>query len=309
MAAYCYPKVATTFSVRDNKEETIGVAYPAAVANFTCQAKTALGRGALSGCTLTDLKKRPHVVLLTTTNTGYIDMTMNMLESIRRTGLCLNTSIVVEDQKAYRYLLKRAQGDPAICLRKTTLGESSPTTSKVLSGPYRKLVNKRYFYILALLERGLDVFFSDVDTFWFRDPFSYFEGDFDMSFVDERSPYPYRLQTKSVHCAGLGYYKPTNKTLKFVRKWIEILQSKTNRRSDQGVLNYMLHKDIPMRVDISPLPLTHFPHGLIFYNTEWRKKNNDTIIQHNVGFPTHEIKVQKYKENNMWLVGNFMMDE
>ncbi|XP_022100037.1 UDP-D-xylose:L-fucose alpha-1,3-D-xylosyltransferase 3-like, partial [Acanthaster planci] len=166
----------------------------------------------------------------------------------------------------------------------------------------QKLVNRRHYYILSLLERGQEVLFIDADTFWFRDPFEYFHGNFDMSFVDERSPYPKRLPKRSLHCAGLGYFRPTNRTLRFVRKWISIIAEKKRPPSDQGVLNYMMHNDIPEHVNVRPLPLAFFPHALIYYKDNWNKNHNGTIIVHNVGLRGHDAKMNKFKANGMWLV-------
>ncbi|XP_022082415.1 UDP-D-xylose:L-fucose alpha-1,3-D-xylosyltransferase 3-like [Acanthaster planci] len=259
-------------------------------------------RGDISGCTLADIRMRPGVMLLVNTNTGYMDMTLNLLESIKRTGVCVNTTIVAEEEKAYQTMLSHAQGDPAIKVVKTDQGEADPGKLVLYSREYRRLVNRRHRYILSLLEKGYEVFFTDVDTFWFQDPFSYFQGEFDMALVDERSPYPTRLQKKSLHCAGLVYFKPTKKTLQFVKKWIQILADPKNKVSDQGVLNRMMHDDIPVRVDVRQLPVKYFPHALVFYKPEWRKENNDPIIMHNVGVRGHDAKAKKFRENNMWLV-------
>ncbi|XP_038066820.1 UDP-D-xylose:L-fucose alpha-1,3-D-xylosyltransferase 3-like [Patiria miniata] len=268
-------------------------------------------RGKISGCTLADTEKKPGVVLLLNTNTAFMDMTLNLLESIKRTGVCLNTTIIAEEKNAYRALLSATQGDPAITVLKSAEGEASSDKLLVFSPEYNRLVNRRQKYILSLLQQGFEIFFTDVDTFWFQDPFSYFQGDFDMSLVDERSPYPTRLQTLSNYCAGVAYFKPTDKTIKFVKKWVEILANPKNKKHDQRVMNDLLHTNQPVRIDVRPLPVNRFPHAnSMFWEPEWRKENNDTIMMHNVGFQVrgHDEKVDKFKENNMWLV-NFTIGE
>ncbi|XP_038052786.1 UDP-D-xylose:L-fucose alpha-1,3-D-xylosyltransferase 1-like [Patiria miniata] len=266
--------------------------------------QTAVIRGKISGCTLADTEKKPGVVLLLNTNTAFMDMALNLLESIKRTGVCLNTTIIAEEKNAYLALLSATKGDPVITVLKSAEGEASSKKLRIFTPEYNRLVNRRHKYILSLLQHGFEVFFTDVDTFWFQDPFSYFQGDFDMSLVDERSPYPTRLQNRSLHCAGLGYFKPTNKTIMFVKKWAEILADPKHRGSDQNILNDQLHKDQPVRVDVRPLPVKHFPHANVFWQPKWRRENNDTVIMHNVGYKVrgHDAKVAKFKENNMWLV-------
>ena len=90
----------------------------------------------------------------------------------------------------------------------------------------------------------------------------------------------------------------------YVKKWVEILANPKHRGSDQAILNNLLHEDQPVRVEVKPLPVKHFPHANVFWVPKWRKENNDTIIMHNVGFKVrgHDAKVAKFKENNMWLV-------
>ncbi|XP_022109324.1 UDP-D-xylose:L-fucose alpha-1,3-D-xylosyltransferase MGP4-like isoform X2 [Acanthaster planci] len=255
---------------------------------------------------------RPGVVMLSTTNLGFMDVTLNMLESIKRIGVCVNTTIIAEDQKCYRYLSKRAKADPAVHVVLTNSGES--TSKEILRTQRRQyyaLFNKRQKYVLELLEQGYEVLFSDADTFWFRDPFPYFKGDFDLSMIDSRSPYPLRTD-KSNHCAGFVYFKPTNVSLQFVKAWIKAMAD--NEKSgklvaDQGVMNFLLNTDQPVHVNIQPLDTNIFPWGPKFYTLLKRKANYSTVVMHAASIRGHAAKVEKFKSSNMWLVGNITVSE
>ncbi|XP_022109319.1 UDP-galactose:fucoside alpha-3-galactosyltransferase-like [Acanthaster planci] len=264
-------------------------------------------RGPLSNCTLADVMKRSKVMLLSTTNLGFLDITLNMLESIKRIGVCVNTTIIAEDQKCYRYLSKRAEADPAVHVVLTNSGES--TSKEILRTQRRQyyaLFNKRQSYLLTMLQQGLDVLFSDADTFWFRDPFPFFKGDFDISLIDSISPYPVRTN-RGDYCAGFVYYKPTNATLQLVNTWIQTMQENDKKGkllADQSVLNGLVHADKPVYVRIKPLDTNIFPWGPKFYSLLEKKANYSTVVMHAASIRGRAAKIAKFKSSNMWLVNS-----
>ncbi|XP_038044735.1 UDP-galactose:fucoside alpha-3-galactosyltransferase-like [Patiria miniata] len=263
--------------------------------------------GSLSNCTLADIMKRPGVMLLTSTNLGFLDITLNMLESIKRIGVCVNITIFSEDQKCYRYLSERAEGDPAVHVVLTNSGES--TSKEILRTErhsYYALFNKRQAYLLAMLEQGLEVLFSDADTFWFRDPFPYFQGDFDISLIDSISPYPLRTP-RGDFCAGFVYYKPTDATLQLVKAWIQTMQENDKKGkllADQSVLNGLLKADKPVHINIKPLDTNIFPYGPKFYSLLAKKANYPTVVMHAASIRGRAAKIAKFKSSNMWLVNS-----
>ncbi|XP_038045137.1 UDP-D-xylose:L-fucose alpha-1,3-D-xylosyltransferase 1-like [Patiria miniata] len=265
-------------------------------------------RGPLSNCSLADVRNRSGVVMLTTTNLGFMDMTLNMLKSIKLTKVCVNTTVIAEDQKCYRYLSERAEGDPAVHVVLTNSGESqSEELMRSSRRSYYALFNKRQEYVLSLLEQGLEVLFTDADTFWFRDPFPYFRGDFDMSMIDPRSPYPNRTE-KSHYCAGFVYFKPTNVTVLFVNTWINAIKhnDKIGRLlADQDQMNFLLRADQPVHVNVQPLDTNIFPWGPKFYELLAKKANYSTVVMHAASIHGHAAKVKKFKSSNMWLVDTF----
>ncbi|XP_038073623.1 UDP-galactose:fucoside alpha-3-galactosyltransferase-like isoform X1 [Patiria miniata] len=260
-------------------------------------------RGQLSNCTLADIKKRPGVVMLTTANLAYADVALNMLESVKRIGVCVNTTVIAEDQKAYDLLLKYAKGDPAIYVQKTNSGEMDAIEpSRRLGSHYYGIMNKRQAYILTLLEQGLEVLFSDSDTFWFRDPFPYFQGDFDISL---RGFTKTRIVSKTNFCAGFIYLKPTKATIQFVRTWVELMDNNKKKGSftpDQTVMNGLLRADKPGHVNVRMLDADLFPWGPTFFDPSWQKQNHSTVVMHAASIRGHPAKLSKFNEFGMWLV-------
>ncbi|XP_038044687.1 UDP-galactose:fucoside alpha-3-galactosyltransferase-like [Patiria miniata] len=260
-------------------------------------------RGPLSNCSLADIKKRPGVVMLTTANLAFVDVVLNMLESVRRVGVCINTTVIAEDRKAYDLLLKYAKSDPAVHVQLTNSGEMD-----VIEHPrrhrsqYYGIMNKRQSYMLALLEQGLEVLFSDSDTYWFRDPFPHFQGDFDMCL---RGHTPTRIIKKTDFCAGFIYLKPTNATIQFVRGWVGVLDSNKKKGSytaDQSVMNGLLKADKPVHVNIKMLEENLFPWGPTFFDSKWQKENHPTVVMHAASIRGHPAKLSKFKAFGMWHV-------
>ena len=256
----------------------------------------------LSDCTVEDVRKRPGVIVLTTTNTGFLDILLNLLESIKRTGVCPNVTIIAEDPQAYAFLLGISSGQPGLNVLKTSSGFMTPQKLMFGTKVYKELVNKRAEYLLSFLEKGLEVMFTDTDTFWFRDPFPYFQGDFDVAMLDEFMNYPERNPT-SRFCAGLAYFKPTERTLRFVREWVRRMKGdkKKKRTPDQDVMNNMLLHDQPVHMEVRSLNPSFFPKGRLFNNNEWRRENNNTAAMHSSSIFGHDKKVAYFKELNMWL--------
>ncbi|XP_038044383.1 UDP-D-xylose:L-fucose alpha-1,3-D-xylosyltransferase MGP4-like [Patiria miniata] len=263
-------------------------------------------RGQLSNCTLQDILQRPGVVMLTTTNLGFLDMTMNMLASVRKVGICVNSTIIAEDEKVYQYLHKKAEGDPTVHVVMTNSGlMQTGEVKRKNARTYFDLLKKRQGYFLSLLEVGIEVLFTDSDTFWFRDPFPYFQGDFDMSMMDPRSPYPTRT-SRAHYCAGFIYMKPTNVTLLFVKEWIRSLKGKNIM--DQIEMNRLLQADKPVHVNIQPLDIKLFPPGPPFYEFLAKNASYSAVVMHAASIHGHDEKVRKFKSSNMWLV-NASSDE
>ncbi|XP_022109334.1 UDP-D-xylose:L-fucose alpha-1,3-D-xylosyltransferase-like [Acanthaster planci] len=264
--------------------------------------KELLLRGRLSNCTWGDISSRPGVMLLTSTNLAFLDMTMNMLESIKRTRVCVNTTIIAEDEKVYEYLWKRAEGDPGVWVVKTSSGYiNSKEILRRNPKQYYEMMNKRQAYILTYLEQGWEILFTDTDTFWFRDPFPFFEGNFDISLIDSANPFGVRNR-QSNFCAGFVYFKPTSATLQFVQTWIQSMKTYGWMRSDQTVMNGLLYWDKPVHIDIKPLDTNIFPWGPKFYNLLAKKANYSTVVMHAASIRGHAAKVASFKSSNMWLI-------
>ncbi|XP_030846021.1 uncharacterized protein LOC115925986, partial [Strongylocentrotus purpuratus] len=181
------------------------------------------------------------------------------------------------------------------------------STNKLVfnTNEYKKFVNKRQRYILKFLEGGWEVLFTDVDTFWLRDPFPFLRGNFDLAM--EQDNYRKVKPNDRNYCAGFVYFRPTERTLKFVREWIRYMAEDKKLKPDQVVMNHLIRTKKVPRLQVRVLNWDRFPNGKLFFNETWRRERSDFVvfittgsldttlrwsgsgILHVVGGPRHEI--------------------
>ncbi|XP_072032622.1 uncharacterized protein [Amphiura filiformis] len=239
----------------------------------------------------------PKTVVLTTTNSAFLDLTENWLYSIQSCGVWPNITVIAEDRAAYEALRKMKFNIHV------TLADQLSTADNLLfdTPEYKRFVNKRADYILALLHNGYDVLFSDVDTYWVKNPFPYFEEGYDIfTQADQLPPLP------QVLCAGFVFYKATGQTLKFVRTWITRMAIKKQKLPDQVVLNQLIMKCMKNKngVKVKVLDPNLFVSGQFYFNDDWRSKNPHVqpVMLHNNWVIGHDVKVQRFKKIGMWSI-------
>ncbi len=235
-------------------------------------------------------------IVLTTTNAGFLDLTENMLESIRRTGSRPNITVIAEDGLSFQNLSRRAKTQPGLRVQKTDSGDTTPEKLMVNTAIYNKFVNKRPAYLLSFLEKGHHVLFVDVDTYWFHDPLKNLIWDFDFALHNEFSPPTYGF------CDGFVFYRPTKNTIRFVREWVHLLATKDKETPDQKVMNRLiLSQTIPLKIGV--LLASQFPDGFKYFKTKgWREKNNNTIAVHLSYIYGHKEKITQLKNQSLWII-------
>ncbi|GBG65926.1 hypothetical protein CBR_g54219 [Chara braunii] len=136
-------------------------------------------------------------IIICTVNWGFRSFFVNWLISVKKVGMAGNVLVFAEDMASWRYLEKHWPGhsvlfcsdydrwassdnlaDPA-ATRSTKSARRVEKKSGVQyfkSEGYGKLVNRRPFHILACLRHGYSVLYTDIDTVFVKNPFSYILG-------------------------------------------------------------------------------------------------------------------------------------
>ncbi|XP_022093168.1 UDP-D-xylose:L-fucose alpha-1,3-D-xylosyltransferase MGP4-like [Acanthaster planci] len=236
-------------------------------------------------------------IVMTTTNKGFLDFTENMLISIQKVGIHPEVVVIAEDVAAYKALLNHSYG--LHVLKPPDFTEIPDEKDALAFGvaDYVKFINRRPGYVHEFIQQGFEVFFVDSDTFWFNDPFPYFQGDqYDVAFMRD---------SRRVFNAGVGFYRPTNRTEYFLRLWVWVLDTQPKLRQDQHVLNYILSSKISPDLKVRSLGFQSFPTCKIFYNWEKETCRNATVktaVFHAAFVPDHVNKRRVFENCNLWLV-------
>ncbi|XP_072173516.1 uncharacterized protein [Diadema setosum] len=243
-----------------------------------------------------------HVVILTTTNYAYIDMTCNWLESLKRCGLNDRVIIVAEDEPTFRLLRNQSDPNLQVWLPFGDRAELSNDTEFLHFGSdkYIRLVNRRPTYILYFLDRKMDVLFTDVDTVWLKNPMSFLRNNFDLQL--EMDQHDDGKDYKDIRCAGFVYYRASEATRGLVRRWIERVKLQP-KVPDQILLNDVLSDSVSNEsLNISILDPVYFPNGNEFFNQAWRNAHPDIdpVVLHNNWIEGYDVKIQRFKEYGLW---------
>ncbi|XP_038065459.1 UDP-D-xylose:L-fucose alpha-1,3-D-xylosyltransferase 1-like isoform X2 [Patiria miniata] len=237
-------------------------------------------------------------IVLTTTNSGFLDFTENFLLSIVQTGVHPNVTIITEDEETYRVLSET--GDkryPGLQLikpdgRLPSKGEAIDFGTE----EYVNFINRRPKYVLSFIQQGFDVFFIDVDTFWVRNPFPYFQGNFDVAFIRDEPKW-------GNFNGGCIYYRPTERTVQLLKRWIEAMETQKVHKQDQAVLNEIVRqRNVSSKLRIKQLFERNFPSGRLYV-----KGNNtcfdmsDAVVFHASWIAGHEKKMAMMQKCRMWL--------
>ncbi|XP_038058207.1 UDP-D-xylose:L-fucose alpha-1,3-D-xylosyltransferase 3-like [Patiria miniata] len=241
------------------KRKLVGNATTGKMGNASVQGSTVISASSTTSlfCSPADIERRSATVVLTTTNAGYLDVTENMLESIKRTRACPNITVIAEDEPSYQRLTQRIQSQPGLHVQRSPLGATESKSLKLHSPDYNRLVSRRPWYVLKLLEKGYDVLFVDSDTFWFRDPFKDFQGDFDIAMHNEKVDV-------AAFCDGFAYYRPTENSIRFVTEWVHSLD-KNKHSADQIIMNQLISRKLFPRLKIKTLNETNYPDGKKYF--------------------------------------------
>ncbi|XP_022079719.1 UDP-D-xylose:L-fucose alpha-1,3-D-xylosyltransferase 1-like [Acanthaster planci] len=240
----------------------------------------------------------PRIVLLVT-NQGFVDFTENLLRSMKKADSHLNVTIITEDLVSFNNL---SIHQPGVHVMKAPDLKSMPEKQDAFdynSKGYKQLINRRPAYVLDFLQKGFEVFFVDSDSYWFKDPFPYLQGDFDVAFAKD---YYNALN------AGIGFYKPTKAAIEFLKRWTQTMAINAKRKIlkiDQIVMNGILHSKQMRARGLRVRQLTHENFPCARYYLKTQKCDNytaETVLLHAAYLAGHELKKKMFEQCQLWLL-------
>lgn len=223
---------------------------------------------------------------------GAFDVAMNFFEtSIKRLNI---TS----------YLFLSPNSDACHLLRNESIAcfeyGSDPASDKrsvYMSKDFVRKMNLRTRMILEALKLGYNVLHTDVDVFFYRDPFDDLpcqDGSCDAAI----------LWDGVVHNAGFLYVHSTPSAILLYEDMQKTAE--TTGKDDQTALNDALHR-LGKKISFITLPIKKYACGKYFY--ELRRNSGDglpadyvkdVVVVHNNWIVGIEAKVYRFKEMQQW---------
>jgi hypothetical protein len=234
-------------------------------------------------------------VMTTVTNSGYLLYTLNMLKSLRSSGLDKKVLIVSMDQKGAQTLQRL--GYYSICADKENLRHFSPWNSK----GYDEICYVKLQLIHRLISLGKNVVLVDGDIVFQQNPI------FELSKWCSDMRYDVWIQNDSEQNANhenmcTGYL--------FIRCNM-LMHSLYDCNSDQGLKKYekcafdnndqsYFNIFVKPHCRMNALPLEKYPNGNVFYSRANQLKNTAVLVHFN--WVKGHLKMAKMKEHKLWLL-------
>ncbi|XP_053391059.1 uncharacterized protein LOC128553886 [Mercenaria mercenaria] len=222
--------------------------------------------------------------LLVTVNNGYFDFFKNWIHFYRRFNFNYTLIVIAEDDIVF-FKLQKLGGKLITLVR----GRRNTSSEAVVFGSraYGELASGRPSYMLRYLQNGVNIVYADLDAVWLRNPFPYFNGNFEIWMPSDGRP--------GNLCAGLMAIKSSKETITLMQEWKASLNKhpKGNQYAFNQVVKYS-------QVRLKTLDMNLFPSGKLYFkkfNDEQRRK---VVIVHNNWIKGHPAKLQRFKTYKLW---------
>ncbi|KAL4219906.1 hypothetical protein ACF0H5_020318 [Mactra antiquata] len=223
--------------------------------------------------------------ILLTVNDGFFDFFQNWFVFYKKLVLPLAITIIAEDDIVYSKLKKAC---PYCSVLRSELNVTDAADFKMEH--YKMIVSSRPLHILHLLEKGKNVVYADIDAVWLHNPLMYFNTSVDFVF---------QLDSPNHFCTGFMAIKSNQNTIKVIQQWHDLMieNPNVNQRTFNKVFRANNHT-----VTYQALNTTLFPSGKQYFELFNVTQRADVVIVHNNWIVGHDVKVQRFKDVNLWVV-------
>ena len=244
-------------------------------------------------------------------NSGHMPLLLNSLKSIHRLPTPWKSLVFALDTKicsdlrqlsskidiscipyAPRMLQQMKQDEPIFyqeCINKTGQEISLHESASWGSDMHKVLINSKLYALRDSLNCGLDVFLTDVDVAFLKDPRPYFDGGEDIIAQNDTNPVNYKLNINS----GFMYWRHTQQNLNLSQA---LVKETVWSYFDQTRVNELLWE---RRVNATILNTTQFPNGFSLWGLTTL---NDTIAVHVNWNENLDQKIQRLMKHDLWLI-------
>jgi rhamnogalacturonan II specific xylosyltransferase len=243
-------------------------------------------------------------MILLTFNNGNHDMFVNWWTHYLLLNMQNTVTVIAEDELTFTYLNKLATSHKHLVVERSDL--KSTRAHAYESKLYLAMVSTRARHILALLEKGEKVLYTDVDTVWREDPTPYLTNALDLQAQNDQMKMnlitedgnrfsPYNSDGGRNYCTGFVAIVPNAKTKAFVKAWDVELSNK--KQLNQLVFNQLL--DIAGLIH-APLPMLKFPSGRLYFERLTPAQQDEVAVVHNNYIVGTYNKKKRFQDKDLW---------
>tara|TARA_B100000787_G_scaffold166269_2_gene151241 strand:- start:10746 stop:13265 length:2520 start_codon:yes stop_codon:yes gene_type:complete len=237
---------------------------------------------------------KDNIKLITLTNDGYMNLTENLLISMKKIGIQNLLKIYCIGLKSYNYFKKFYYYNHVVLIDTQEEYLKNWVEYKSMQNPdiegkkkWATITSYKIYAINNELIKGNDVIFTDGDIVFEKNPIQYFIdniGDSDLFIQNDNQDYNSRAM-----CTGMFYMKSNEKTLK-ITDFQTVSKNIDDFNNDQQYLRRFQNQ-----LKVKYLDLDLFPNGK-YYRDKLPK--NPYIIHFN--YDVSEHKIRRMKSFNKW---------
>eukprot|EP00854_Cymbomonas_tetramitiformis_P008366 gene8366-9945_t len=251
-------------------------------------------------------------IILMTVNDALFDFYENWWWFYERLMLRQRVVVIAEDDLVADKLRNSLQASSGSLLAIERSNLTSDKAARFGSRAFKIMMSSRPTHLLRHLRQGRNVLFTDVDTVWLRDPFTYVQGAYDIWSPDDASSMSDRdqvqgcdhrtcgvLEFEDMPTFGAGFLaiKSSARTITFVENWERALLS-GEPKVNQGLFNLEAQKS--RGVKFATLPKMLFPNGELYFNRFIEEERKQVAVVHNNFLKGPNKKRQRFHIHSLW---------
>ena len=198
-----------------------------------------------------------NTIIITFIDYGYIDQLVQFFHTSIQ-GLNITNFLALVDYPKTKKILEDQYKIPSVLLKHPIYDESG--NSRFGSKTYIQKVNMKTLAMIQCLFYGYTVLFSDVDIAFLKNPFPYFDFDYDIN-IQIEAYYPH-FEVNS----GFVLIQPTYQSIDCLFTAWDLFQLRHLRQQVSLNQALLIHKKRGLKVN--ELNNYEFPNGAIFFDEE-----------------------------------------
>ena len=241
-----------------------------------------------------------NLLFISVFNLGGIPLALNHLESLKRNHIT-NYRAYVTDAESYTIVQEKGHPVERIIEPTTELAKEKADFGTT---EFNTLSYTRYKVIGELLEKGIPVWYLDIDTVVLQNLNEVYN---ELKY----SKYHAIMQNDiNMMCTGCMLLFPKPYSIKLVKS---IYAHRTSSDNDQIILMNILHRN-PHSINIMPLNILQFPNGLLYFNDpsenpyyrdlqeQFNKSTLPVYFVHANWMVGMETKISAFKRKGLWYI-------